>query len=82
MNINETTSFNASITEKDANNNDVQVAYLNATLNGENQAFNINVNVTNKTLLVANAADVQTQYSAFETAVKNRAKELGYVIFV
>ena len=82
MNINETTSFNTSITEKDANNNDVQVAYLNATLNGENQAFNINVNVTNKTLLVANAADVQTQYSAFETAVKNRAKELGYVIFV
>lgn len=81
MNINETTSFNAVITAKDANNNDVQVAYLNAALNGEAQSFNINVSVNNKALLVSNAADAQAQYSAFETAVKNRAIELGYVIF-
>ncbi|MDT8715433.1 hypothetical protein IAI10_02020 [Clostridium sp. 19966] len=81
MNISEVTTLNGNITVKDANGNPVQVGYLSATLNTDSQAFNINMSVQNKDLLTANAADVQSQYSAFETAVKSRAKELGYVIF-
>ena len=79
--INETTNFNSSITVKDASNNDVQVAYLNATLDTNNKNFNISMNVTNKALLDANAALVKQQYTDFKTAVTTRATELGYVIF-
>lgn len=87
MNINETTSMNTNITLKDANGNDTVVAYLTASIDGTNQNFNINMNVSNKTLLdTASATNVagetvQTQYTEFETAVKSRAKELGFTIF-
>jgi hypothetical protein len=79
--INETTNFNTPVTVKDTNNNDVQVAYLNATLDTNNQNFNINMSVTNKALVTANAAAVKQQYNDFMTAVTTRATELGYVIF-
>lgn len=79
--INETTNFNSPVTVKDTNNNDVQVAYLNATLDTNNQNFNINMSVTNKALVTANAAAVKQQYNDFMTAVTTRATELGYVIF-
>lgn len=84
MNINETTNMNANITLKDSNGADVVVAYLSSSV-GDN--INININVSNKTLLnTANATNVagetaETQYTTFETAVKARAKELGYTIF-
>lgn len=84
MNINETTNMNANITLKDSNGADVVVAYLSASV-GDN--ISININVSNKTLLnAANATNAagetaETQYAAFETAVKARAKELGYTIF-
>ncbi|MDP4144167.1 MAG: hypothetical protein Q8936_06725 [Bacillota bacterium] len=81
MNINETTTMNANIIVKDANGADIVVAYLNASLDGGNQNFNINLNVQNKALLITNAEEVKTQYNEFETAVKSRAKDLGYVIF-
>lgn len=79
--INETTNFNAPITVKDANGNDVQVAYLNVTLDTNNQNFNISMGVNNKALVVANAAAVKQQYNDFMSAVTTRATELGYVIF-
>jgi hypothetical protein len=79
--INETTNFSSPVTVKDANNNDVQVAYLNATLDTGNQNFNIGMSVNNKALVQANAATVKQQYDDFMAAVSARATELGYVIF-
>lgn len=79
--VNETTSFNGNITVKDSNGTDTMVAYLSATLDEKNENLNINMNVTNKELLNANAADAKSQYDEFETAVKSRAKDLGYVVF-
>ena len=79
--VNETTSFNGDITVKDSNGADTMVAYLSATLDEKNENLNINMNVTNKELLNANAADAKSQYDEFETAVKSRAKDLGYVVF-
>lgn len=81
MIINESTNFGASITEKDSNGTDTQVAYLSANLNGSNQSLSINVNIINKDLMSANAADVQIQYNDFIAEVKSRAKELGFTIF-
>jgi hypothetical protein len=79
--VNETTSFNGDITVKDSNGVDTMVAYLSATLDEKNENLNINMNVTNKELLNANATDAKSQYDEFETAVKSRAKDLGYVVF-
>lgn len=79
--INETTNLNTPVTVKDANGNDVQVAYLNATLDTGNQNFNINMSVTNKALVSINADAVKQQYTDFTIAVQTRAKSLGYVIF-
>lgn len=79
--INETMNFNSQVTVKDANGNDVQAAYLNATLDAGNQNINIVMSVTNKDLVVANAVYVKHQYDDFMTTVAARAKELGYVIF-
>lgn len=79
--INETTNFNAPVTVNDANGNNVQVAYLNATLDAGNMNINIGMNVTNKALVTANPDTVKQQYTDFMTAVQTRAKELGYVIF-
>lgn len=79
--INETTNFNTPITVKDANSNDVQVAYLNATLDTNNQNITTSMSVINKALVIANADVVKQQYTDFMTAVQIRAKELGYVIF-
>ncbi|MDP4144483.1 MAG: hypothetical protein Q8936_08385 [Bacillota bacterium] len=86
MNINETTSMNASITLKDNNGSDTVVATLNANLDAGTANLNIYVNVTNKSLMTVTATNTagetaQVQYSQFESAVKNRAKESGYVIF-
>lgn len=84
MNINESTSYNANIILKDANGNDTAVAYLIATVG---DSFNINMNVSNKTLLnTANATNTagetaEQQYAQFESKVKDRAKELGCTIF-
>lgn len=80
MNINESTTLNGNITVKDANSNNITIAYLNATLNA-NMNLNINMNVQNAALVTANAEDVKVQYEEFITKVKARAIELGYVIF-
>lgn len=81
MNMNESVTMNGSIIVKDTNNIDIVVMYLNATINTENMSININANTANKELVIANAETVKTQYTEFETAVKARATQLGYVIF-
>lgn len=87
MDIKETVNLNGNITVKDANNSDVTVAYLSASINGDNMNSNITVNISNKTLLsVEGAANTAgetpaQQYTDFETAVKNKAKDLGFSIF-
>jgi hypothetical protein len=79
--INETTSLSAPVIVKDTNNSDIQVAYMNATLDTNNQNFSINMSINNKALVASNAAAVKQQYNDFMTAVTTRATELGYVIF-
>lgn len=81
MNINENVNFNAQVTVKDANGVDTPVMYLAATLDTANMNININCSTVNKDLVTANAETVKAQYTEFETAVKARAIELGYVIF-
>lgn len=87
MIIIENINYNANMTLKDAANNDTPVAYLTGSINGETQNYSINVNVTNKTLLntvgAVNLAGESAivQYTQFETAVKNGAKQIGYKIF-
>lgn len=81
MNINENVNFNAQITVKDSNGVDTPVMYFSATIDTANMNININCNTVNKVLATSNAADVKAQYTDFETAVKARATELGYVIF-
>ena len=79
--INETINFSSQVTVKDTNGNDIQIAYLNATLDAGSQNFTVGMSVTNKALIVANAESVKAQYAAFESLVKARAVELGYIIF-
>lgn len=81
MKVNENINFNAQVMVKDTNNVDTQVMYLGATLDSGNMNVNINATTTNKELASANADVVKDQYVEFETAVKARAKELGFVIF-
>ncbi|AJA50051.1 hypothetical protein CPAST_c40220 [Clostridium pasteurianum DSM 525 = ATCC 6013] len=88
MMINETVNLSANITVKDANNNDTVVANLSVnSLDSSNMNLSINVNTYNKALLTAEGAvnaageTVAEQYTQFETAVKAKAKALGYVIF-
>ncbi|OAA90702.1 hypothetical protein [Clostridium coskatii] len=81
MNINETINLNAQITLKDTNGNMVVAAYVSANIDGGNQNINTTINVSNKDLITANATDAQTQFTDFETAVKARAKELGFGLF-
>lgn len=89
MNITETENMSANICVKDDTGKDTIAAYLNCNnLNSNATNFNgITVNVTNQLLLTqASAANeagetVAQQYAEFETAVKAKAKALGYVIF-
>ena len=88
MNINETTNFTGQINVKDSSGVDTQVVYLNSTLDTTTNNFNLSatINPTTKALATNTATNVagetiQQQYTAFETGVKTRAKELGYVIF-
>lgn len=79
--INETTNFSSAVTVKNEQNIDIQVMYLNASLDGGSMNFNISAQMSNKALAQANAAEVKTQYEEFVTAVTARAIELGYPIF-
>jgi hypothetical protein len=88
MEINETVNLNGDITVKDASGNDTPAANLSVTsLAASNMNLSINVNTYNKALLTAEGATnvagetVAEQYTQFETAVKAKAKSLGYVIF-
>lgn len=88
MDINETVSLKANITVKDQNNNDTVVAALSVnSLDSVNMNLGINVNTYNKALLNQEGATnvagetVAQQYEQFETAVKTKARSLGYVIF-
>lgn len=81
MNINENTTFNAPVIVKDANGNDVTVMNLYAALDKSNMNLNTVVTTINKALAAENAVEVKAQYEQFMSAVKNRATELGYVIF-
>ena len=79
--INESTNMNTQVTVKDTNGVDVQVAYLNATLDTGNQNINIVMSTINKELVLANAKFVKKQYEEFMASVSARAKESGFVIF-
>jgi hypothetical protein len=88
MNINETVNLSANITVKDASGNDTPVANLSVnSLDATNMNLSINVNTYSKALMTAEGATnvagetVAEQYTQFETAVKAKAKGLGYVIF-
>ena len=81
MTINENATFNANITVKDTNNNDVVVMTAYAGLDKANMNVNISVNTLNKDLVNANADSVKQQYDEFIVVLEARAKELGYVIF-
>ena len=81
MNINENVNFNGQILVKDVNAVDTPVIYLSATLDTANMNLNIGINTVNKALVTSNAENVKDQYAEFESAVKARATELGYVIF-
>lgn len=89
MKINESEDMDAAITLKGDAGTDIVVAYLNAhNLRSDNMNFNgISINVTNQTLLTKNDAvneageTAAQQYNTFETAVKAKAKSLGYTIF-
>ncbi|SMC19286.1 hypothetical protein SAMN02745134_00788 [Clostridium acidisoli DSM 12555] len=87
MMISETVNLSASITLKDGTGTDIIVAYVTTSLDGGTENFNIALSVQNKVLLdTAGATNTvgetaAQQYTEFETAVKARAKELGYVIF-
>lgn len=81
MVITQTNNFNGQITEKDANNNNVAVAYLTASLDTSTQNVNININATQKDLLTANAADAATQFTAFFNEIASQGKTLGFAIF-
>jgi len=80
--INITTNITAIVTGKAENGVDVQVAFLNANLDTTSQNVNVSMTVSNMTLLQSNAVTVKTQYEAFQAAVKDRAIELGFVIYV
>lgn len=81
MNINENVNFNGQVMIKDSNGVDTTVMYLNANLDTANMNISITANTSNKALASANAEEVKKQYAEFETAVKTRATELGYLIF-
>lgn len=89
MNINETENMSAQILVKGDDSKDNIAAYLNCNnMSSNSNIFNgITVNVTNQVLLTKDSAadvageTVAQQYSTFETAVKAKAKSLGYVIF-
>ena len=79
--VNETTTLTSIVTVKDANGVDVQVAYLNATLDSGNMNLNIGINTVNKALVQANPVIMKTMYDEFMVTVTARATDLGYVIF-
>jgi hypothetical protein len=88
MNINETVNLNGNLTVKDANGTDTVVANLSVnSLDASNMNLSISVNTYNKALMTAEGAvnvageTPAEQYTQFETAVKAKAKSLGYVIF-
>lgn len=88
MTINQTVNMTGNIAVKDQNGNDANVASLVANnLDSNTQNLRIEINVYNKTLLIADGATNKAgetpaqQYTEFETAVKEKAKELGYAMF-
>ena len=89
MNISETENMSATIMVKGDDGKDTIAAYLSCNNMSSNaNIFNgITCNATNQALLnSSSAADVAgetvaQQYEQFETAVKAKAKSLGYVIF-
>lgn len=78
--INETMNFNSQVTVKNANGNDIQVAFLSANLDTGSQNFNISMNVTNKDLVIANKKLVKAQFEEFMKSVTSRATALGFTI--
>lgn len=87
MMINQTINFMGTIQLKNANNVDVDVACLTATLYTANQNFNFNIAVSNNNLFsskdATNSKDETAlqQYGQFKTIVEAKAKELGYILF-
>jgi len=81
MNINENVNFNAHIVGRDSNNIDTIAMYLAATIDTANMNISITCNTVNKAIVISDAENVKAQYEEFEALVKERAKELGYVIF-
>ena len=79
--INETTNLTSVVTVKDVNGSDIQIAYLNSTLDTGNMNMNVSVNTANKALAQEHAAEFKLQYEEFMAAVVSRATSLGFVIF-
>jgi len=80
MIMRESVNFNATVTANDGQR-DVPVMSMGASLNTEQFNININCSVLNRALYEEYAAQMQEKYAEFENVVKQRAKELGYVIF-
>lgn len=73
---------NAKLTVTNTDGKDQIVGYLNANIDAANLNLNISTSISDADLANANTASVQAQYTSFETAVKERSKEiLGYAVF-
>lgn len=88
MIINENNQLSTTIKVMDENGKNTVVVFLNTNLNTSLSNFSINANIVdiNKGLITAEAKNtegqtVAQQYSEFETEVKRRAKEMGYLLF-
>lgn len=88
MIINETNALSTTLTLKNEENKDIIVVFVNTNLNTNLNSFSINAvsNDLNKDLLVSGATNVAgltiaEQYLEFETEIKRRATEMGYLLF-
>lgn len=88
MIINETNALSTTLNLKNGENEDIVVVFVNTNLNTNLNSFSINAfsNDINNDLLVIDATNlagqtIADQYLEFETEVKKRAKEMGYILF-
>lgn len=69
------------ITESNPEGEDVVVMNVSATFaRGTNQS--VQIDEVNKPFILQNIASIQSQIDEFKIAVKTRAQELGYSIFI
>ncbi|MBU3186662.1 hypothetical protein [Clostridium estertheticum] len=88
MIINETNTLSCTLSLKNGEDKDVIVIFLNTNLSTNLNNFSINAssNDMTKELLIKDAKNlagltISQQYSEFETEIKKRATEMGYILF-